>query len=362
MSDDDFYQQLQEATSKPISDESLEAAQKALQESSNQTLVDSIKEIQQLVSDGNALDTRLLSAYHLIQKANLSSASKMNDLRDAYVKLLWDSRGIAGSAKGAADDFGGDMLDLIRMEDVSASDKILELESWKKLTLAKGQAAIDQPQQFQNFDTQLRAYADEAEQEIGDQQSEAKEQLEKFRAQIKDLDQQIESIVVNVVTPIVEFLKIGAGAFGSILTGSPLSAFTALLKAIASGVVELKRFEKELKEADEKRRELMAQRDAVQEQVRQLEVQQEKLGDASTVPPSLRSIADAIDDFSKRMTPFTNIFTQLINEANDIIGFLKNDTPLSDPIFSSKLDLVKGLVDVDSRILHIYSSAPTSND
>ncbi|KAI0073970.1 hypothetical protein K474DRAFT_119710 [Panus rudis PR-1116 ss-1] len=398
MSDTDFYKELEEATSKPISDKSLEKANESLQKASQQTLTDSIKEIQQLVYDGNAIDTRLLSAAHLIEKADISSKDKATQLREAYVQLLWNSRSIAGSAKGAADDFAGDMLDLISMEDISNNEKITELKRWNDLTLLKGKDAIEQPKHFQELVTKLRAYADQAEKEIGNKDTEAKKKLSQLLTEIDAINKKIESLVTNVVTPIVKFLKLGAGVFGSLLNGSPEAAFKALvgvlsvchadnanhilfqLGAIKEGVAELQQFGKRLSDTDEQRRgtlselsffgmrelthispELNAKRDALQKKVAALEAEQSKLGDASTVPASLRNIADDIDDFSKRMTKFTDIFSQLSQEQQEIQEFLKKNTPLTDPIFKSKIQLVKELLLVDSKILDIYNKAPTSN-
>ncbi|KAI0072343.1 hypothetical protein K474DRAFT_1667939 [Panus rudis PR-1116 ss-1] len=361
MSDEDFYKELEEATSKPISDESLENANKALKEASQKTLTDSIKEIQDLVSDGNDIDSRLLSAAHLIERADLPSKDEANQLRQAYVQLLWSSRSIAGSAKGAADDFAGDMLDLIMMPDVSNDEKISELVRWNNLTLLKGKDAIQQPKNFKEFVDKLRSYAAKVEKEIGDKDSDAKKKLEKLLKDIDALTQKIDSLVTNVVTPIVKFLKLAGGVFASLLSGSPQAAFTALLTAIKSGVTELQQFDKQLSDADQQRRELTAQRDKLQEQVSELEAEQERLGDASTVPATLRNIADDTVAFADRMTTFTDTFTKLSVDQQEIQDSLKQNVPVDDPMFVSHVSLLKENLAIVAKILDIYNKAPTSN-
>ncbi|KAI0080797.1 hypothetical protein K474DRAFT_1657283 [Panus rudis PR-1116 ss-1] len=297
-----------------------------------------------------------------MQKASLPSAGKATDLRNAYAQLLWDSRRIATDAKSVVDDFKNTMLPLISRQDVSNADKIAELEAWIKFTTSKGQAAAAQPKQFKDFTTQLRAFADQAEQEIGDKQSEAQAQLDSYRATIAHIDQQINDLFVNVVEPILAYLGIAGGSWQGIATGgSPLFAFLALLKGIAQGYYEFRQFEVALRNVDQKRRELLAQRDELVQKVIALEKQQDLLGDASTVPSTFRSLADEIANFADRMTTFTNTSPQYVKDAQDVETFIKNGIPVSDAVFASKLQFIKDTAGVDSKLLDIYASAPLSD-
>ncbi|KAI0072348.1 hypothetical protein K474DRAFT_1667950 [Panus rudis PR-1116 ss-1] len=361
MSDNDFYQQLENATSKPISEASLENANKALASAASKTLIDSIKEIQQLVFDGNDIGARLLTAAHLIEKAQIASKDQAQDLRTTFIDLLWKSRSIAGDAKGAADDFGGDMMDMIMSKDVSNEDKINELNNMDQITIANGKDAANQPKNFQAFTAKLRAYADQVELEIGNKDSQAKQKLAGLVSSINDIDTQLKSLVTNVVTPIAKFLELGKGVFASVISGSPEAAFTALLTAVKSGVAELQQFDAQLNAAEQKRRALKAQREDLQKQVAALESDQANLGDASAVPASMRSIASDTDDFATRMSTFTDTFTKLSADQKEIQDFLKKNVAVDDPIFASHVSLLKQNLGIVSAILGIYSNAPTSN-
>ncbi|THH31268.1 hypothetical protein EUX98_g2920 [Antrodiella citrinella] len=360
---DDWTDDLKKETSGEISKKAREDANKAIEEASKspQTLVQMIKEMQELVKDGNDLDTRLLDIQNLVEKANIPSKREAKTHREAYEELLWDSRSISGSGKASADDFRGDMIDLIMMDDVSFSEKIAELKNWNSITLAKGSVAFKQPEEFEKFVDALRAYGVKVEKEIQNKDSEAKKRLLDLTSQIDSANTEIESISVDVVTPIVAYLKLGAGAFAGVISGSPISAFSALLKAVADGVPELMKFDAQLKAAQAKRQALYSKIDKLKAQVRALENDQVRIGDASTVPSSIIDICAGITKFAGRMTKATNAFSQLSAEQDKIRSFLEKQTPVTDPLFVSQVNMLKEVLGVSIKLLDIYAKAPLSN-
>lgn len=77
------------------------------------------------------------------------------------------------------------------------------------------------------------------------------------------------------------------------------------------GVPELLQFSAHLEETQVQRKELIKEQDKINTDIRELEAQQVLLGDASTIPSSLRGIATANKSFAVRMTRFTNSFSQV---------------------------------------------------
>ncbi|KAI0074248.1 hypothetical protein K474DRAFT_1709995 [Panus rudis PR-1116 ss-1] len=363
--DNEFYKQLKETMSMPISDRSLENATKALRDALQTTLTDSMKEIHQTACS--------------IERTNLPSKSEVMQLRQAYVDLLWKSRSIAGLAKSAANDFAGDMLDLIMMPEVSSSDKISELVRWNNRIVANGKDAIAQPKQFQALVLKIHAYADKIKIEVGNKSSEASTKLKNLRKDIASNNTKsdryptsyaprpfsVSTVWLRVtfleVTPIAANLKVKSGGFIGILSASPQAAFTAILTAVKLGVPELRGFNSQLNNVDTQRREFAAWRDALQQQVNSLEADQAKLGDASIIPSVLRDIADNIDDFAKRMTAFTDVFTPLSLDQGEIQQILQQNIPLTDPAFKDHVDVSKRTLAILSKNLDIYSKAPTTN-
>jgi len=362
--DDDqkFYDDLNKATSGKIPDGELTKANKALEDNSKspQTVSQMIKGINALVAEGNLLDTRLLDVQHVVAKADLPSKLVAKTYRDAYTKLLWASRGIATSGKGAADDFAGDMMELIQDPEVPASEKITELKNWNTLTLSKGEAAINQPGHFKKFVTDLLAFGIRLEKEITTEDTTAKKEIAALVAEIARVNKEIEEIMDKVAAPIAKYLQLSQGVFKNLMSGSPEAALSALTAAI-SGVEEFLKFKDQLDAADKKRQKLEKERDGYNAQLRELEDKQAVLGDASTTPESIKSIGDEIKSFATKMTTFTDIFTQLSQEQAEIQKLLKEGKPVTDPVFASKLKLLKELLAVNSRVLGIYGSAPLSS-
>ncbi|KAI0070858.1 hypothetical protein K474DRAFT_1679827 [Panus rudis PR-1116 ss-1] len=346
--------------SMPIFDRSLWNATKALRDALQTTLTDSMKEIHQLVYDGNAIDSRFVRTARLIERTNLPFKSEAMQLRQVYVDLLWKSRSIAGLAKSAANDFAGDMLDLIMMPEVSSSDKISELVRWNNRIVANGKDAIAQPKQFQALVLKIHAYADKIKIEVGNKSSEASTKLENLRKDIaSNITKSDSTVWLRVtfleVTPIAANLKVKSGGFIGILSASPQAAFTAILTAVKSGVPELRGFNSQLNNVDTQRREFAARRDALQQQANSLEADQAKLGDASIIPSVLHDIADNIEDFAKRMTTFTDVFTSLSLDQEDIQQILQQNISLTNPAFKDHVDMSKRTLAILSKNLDIYS-------
>jgi len=164
----------------------------------------------------------------------------------------------------------------------------------------------------------------------------------------------------KVAAPIAKYLQLSQGVFKNLMSGSPEAALSALTAAI-SGVEEFLKFKDQLDAADKKRQKLEKERDGYNAQLRELEDKQAVLGDASTTPESIKSIGDEIKSFATKMTTFTDIFTQLSQEQAEIQKLLKEGKPVTDPVFASKLKLLKELLAVNSRVLGIYGSAPLSS-
>ncbi|KAH8105142.1 hypothetical protein BXZ70DRAFT_506567 [Cristinia sonorae] len=355
--DDDWIDDLKEKTEGKISDESRKNANKALEEASKKSLSESIKEIQALVKEGNDLDTRLFDIARLAEKAKLSSKAEAKEIRDRFIDLLWNSRSIASTAQGAADDFRGDMLELILMDDISADEKKAALIEYITTVQGKGQAAAAQPGRFKDFTEKLRDYANRVEKEIGDEENEAKAKLDKLKADLEEVTVELHSLTVNVVGPIVKYLKLAGGAFAGVLSGSPAVAFAAIFKAVKEGIPELQQFSANLEATQAKRKVLIAKQDKINTSIRELEGQQVLLGDASTIPSSLRSISEGITNFAGRMTTFTDSFSQVEAEAEQFRKFIEDGVAVSDPVFQSAVGLVKELFRLNSAILKTYASA-----
>ncbi|THH31267.1 hypothetical protein EUX98_g2921 [Antrodiella citrinella] len=336
--EEDWMIDLKEKTEGEISEKSRKDANKALESASKTTLAQSMKEIQNLVKEGNELSSRLFDVQHLTEKVNLPSKGEAKNVRDGCVDLLWNSRAIATTAKSGADDFRGDMLGIIMDPDTGMSneEKMAELISWRETIGNKGAAATAQPGEFAKLRTRVKEYADRVEREIDDKESEAKARMDKLNAELEETTIEIDSLTVNVISPILKYLKLAGGAFAGVLSGSPSTALAALLTAVKEGVPELQQFSADLEATQKKRQSLEAKKTRIRGQIRALEGEQLTLGDASTIPTSLRDIADRIRDFSTRLTTFTNTFAQ---------------------IFASTVAMIKEVLAVSSSILNVYASS-----
>ncbi|KAK0189708.1 hypothetical protein F5146DRAFT_1052192 [Armillaria mellea] len=358
-SEKDLYEKLAESTSHDLNSEELAKAQSALAKAADNpnNSARTIKEINALIKEGVDLDTRLQEIHSLVVKAGLSSEYKAKQLRDVYIDLLWKSREIAGKALGAVKEFQGDILDLLVDPDETPQSKMTDLTATWNVIKSKGAEAQKQPHEFNGLLKLLSEYSKKVQEEIAAEESKEKAQIQAVHKEVVELEAAIEELQNSVVNPLSKMLKLTKGVFKGLLSGSPTTAFDDLIEAAVNGISELGKYKDILKKKSEERFALQHKLEAKRDTLHDLEKQQAIIGNTSIVPGLVASIHDDIAAFAKRLTTFTGVFDQLQDEYDGFVLLLKSNTPVTDPAFKSRVQLMKSLAPRIVAALELYSKA-----
>ncbi|KAK0216030.1 hypothetical protein IW262DRAFT_1397502 [Armillaria fumosa] len=376
-SEKDLYEKLAESTSRDLNSEELANAQSALAKAADNPNNSgrTVKEINSLIREGVDLDSRLQEIHNLVVKAGLSSEDKAKQLRDVYIGLLWRSREVAGKALGAVKEFKGDMLELLMDPDETPQSKITDLtETWNVIK-TKGVEAQKQPHEFNSLLKSLSEYSKTVQQEISAEESKEKVQIQAVHKEVTKLEVAIEELQNGVVNPLSKMLKLTKGVFKGLLSGSPMTTFDDLIEAAVNGISELGKYKDILKKKSEERFgekmyhfqcadspyrgrvALQHKLEAKRETLHDLEKQQAIVGNTTIVPGLVAGIRDDIAVFAKRLTTFTGVFDQLQDEYDGFVLLLKSNTPVTDPAFKSRVQLMKSLAPRIVSALELYSKA-----
>ncbi|KDQ12210.1 hypothetical protein BOTBODRAFT_426791 [Botryobasidium botryosum FD-172 SS1] len=259
-----------------------------------------------------------------------------------FTEQLWQSRAVATSARGAASDLGGILLNFVLNLDENIENKVAGLESTSKRIAKKGLKASQVQASLISLSEKMLATSETIAVETEGKRRVERTELEDLRRKVERLDIDIENQKCRVVLPVINTLRLGYEALRSLLRGSPVVAIEALVETTKYGVRELFRFRDHLDETNRRLRVMESERTELEARVVALESQNSGNGDTFTASDTLKSIASRVKDFSGRLDGLTNVFSELTREQEYLASYLRElpDSP-SDQLLASRVELIR---------------------
>jgi len=358
-----LYDRIKQVTSSPLKPEEERKINKAVEENTRKSVVVFLNEVKTLKADRQRPVERLQRVQHISEVAKLPTAIVAEDSVRKYRKLLEDALAAASRGSAAIDELTETLPAVLKHKEYNVPTKAIEAIKSIREGIAPDAKVDKLLADFEKLSNDVKDYALRVDAEIKEKKTKQAEDLAKLVKEVNEINSQIDAIDVNVMEPLMEFLKLGTGSFKNISTGTPAVAFTALLTSVGSGLEKLVDFKAELDRKDAKRKRLEEQRKEKKLDIEKLENEQSKTEDTTFIPECLRSVYTDIAELGPRISGFLNVKKELPRDLDALVALLKvipSDVRLTDDTdeavqnYQQKYDLVTSLQDINQRGLQEY--------
>lgn len=321
--DKKLYDKIKEVTSGQIKPEEQRKVNASIKKNveSTKSLAELLTEVNTLIEDRDRPRTRLQRVQYISNNQNLDTKLRADDCILKFDRLMSAARSIAGDGKASIEDLE-ETFPAMMADSKDPKEAISTIESIKQ-GVKSTKLVETLKEDFNKLGEQIESYISAVQQEIKDKTSAQAEKLAKLVKELKEINVQIDEINVNVMKPLMEFLKLGTGSFKDVAEGTPVVAYTALLTSVSSGLEKLVSFKEELDAADKKRKRLEDERKAKQREIEAVEVAQGKTSDTTFIPECLRSVHTDLKDLSPRIAGFLNINVELPRDLDALVESLE---------------------------------------
>ncbi|KAG6373019.1 hypothetical protein JVT61DRAFT_7073 [Boletus reticuloceps] len=267
-----------------------------------------------------------------------------------YVKLLWQSRRVAGHARVIATDFAGDFLSVIREEKYSVAQKKKEIATYReelqrdrKSSQELSQGFLDLQSAVVEFQADLLQYAARTD--------ELRKDVERLMKDIQELQVQLTKWTKATLLSAVVTLGLGAAAAGALAVGA---ICPPLWVGAAYGAFKTYKNGRECLNKYHKRREVSKD---LNEKKEILAGHQRSLEGLEKISTILASVDSDIDFIQEKLGIFAQIWTFVHADLNEIEKQLDraSQTEIED-YFTKKIQAVSTVYKSLARALYWYET------
>ncbi|KAI6042393.1 hypothetical protein EDC04DRAFT_2660273 [Pisolithus marmoratus] len=185
-----------------------------------------------------------------------------------YIRLLWESRRIAGHARVIANDFAGDFLGLMDASDITLGEKKAEISAYRKQLDEDAKKSLDLSQGFENLCRVVENFGKDVA-EFLDTNRGLEAALEEAVRKVAEIKQEISRFIFRSAIVSLGEAGVVAGTIALSLLCTPLCIFSIAIGA--AGVWKGMNAYREYRKKQEKLAELEKQQMELEEKHRCLE-------------------------------------------------------------------------------------------